>query len=58
MVKFSDLSGEIIPQDDAVHIGPDGTPTVVYDQWYWNAVLIGDDKPGAPVAVPVEAGKE
>lgn len=32
-----------IPQDDAVHLGPDGKPSVVYDQWYWNAVLVGDD---------------
>jgi hypothetical protein len=28
---------------DAVHIGPDGKQSVVYDQWYWNAVLVGDD---------------
>ena len=32
-----------IPKDDAVHLGPDGKPSVVYDQWYWNAVLLGDD---------------
>jgi predicted secreted hydrolase len=32
-----------IPEDDAVHLGSDGKPSVVYDQWYWNAVLVGDD---------------
>ncbi|HEX8109903.1 MAG TPA: hypothetical protein VF516_19365, partial [Kofleriaceae bacterium] len=26
-----------------MHLGPDGNPSVVYDQWYWNAVLVGDD---------------
>jgi predicted secreted hydrolase len=32
-----------IPADDAVHLGSDGLPTVAYDQWYWNAVLLGTD---------------
>jgi hypothetical protein len=32
-----------IPRDDAVHIGSDGKPSVAYDQWYWNSVLVGDD---------------
>lgn len=32
-----------IPQDDAIHLNPDGSNKYVYEQWYWNAVLVGDD---------------
>jgi hypothetical protein len=37
-------SANVSPGDDAIHLNPDGTYKYTYEEWYWNAVLIGDGR--------------
>jgi hypothetical protein len=34
-------SANVSPADDAIHLDANGNPIHVYEQWYWNTVLIG-----------------
>jgi hypothetical protein len=34
-------SANVSPADDAIHLDANGVPVHVYEQWYWNTVLVG-----------------
>jgi hypothetical protein len=37
-------SANVSVADDAIHLDASGTPIHVYEQWYWNTVLVGQGK--------------
>jgi hypothetical protein len=37
-------SANVSPADDAIHLNPDGTYKYVYEEWFWDTVLVGSGK--------------
>ncbi|MGN6105874.1 MAG: lipocalin family protein [Kofleriaceae bacterium] len=37
-------SANVSPADDAIHLDSSGNPIHLYEQWYWNTVLVGQSK--------------